>query len=148
MKKRVKAPTVLFNASVILAGLKSPTGGSAKLLEFSKNKVIKGIISEVILDEILRNASRIGLEKQKVSQWLETAFASIKNAPKKKTVDIFKKKVVYDGDAHVLASSYEAKTDFLVSLDKKHILSLKNKIKTTKILSPAELIQTLSKQKQ
>lgn len=145
MKKKYKPPVVLFNASVILAGLKSSTGGSAKILTYSKKKIIKGIISEIVLDEVLRNIPKIGFEKQQVSKWMQTVFKRIENAPKKETVDIFKKKVIYEGDAHVLASSYEAKTDFLATLDKKHLLILRDKIKTTKIVSPGELIRRLSK---
>jgi len=46
------SPTVLFNASVVLAGLKSPQGGSGELLLWSKQKKIQGLISEAILDEV------------------------------------------------------------------------------------------------
>ena len=47
------------------------------------------------------------------------------------------------GDVHLLTSSKNAKADYLVSLDKKHILSLKKKLKDFKIVSPGELIQIL-----
>lgn len=45
-------------------------------------------------------------------------------------------------DNHVLACGLEAKVDFIVSGDKKHLLSLK-KFKNIPIISPAEFLKTL-----
>jgi len=132
-------PTVLFNASVILAGLKSPSGGSGKLLSWVKQRKISGVISEPILDEILRNADKIGQNREETQKNLLKLF-EIHPEAKKDTVDKFKKIVVHLGDTHVLASAYEAKVKFLVSLDQKHILALKDKVKDFKIVTPGELI--------
>ena len=138
MRKR-KTPIVLFNASVVLAGLKSPFGGSAKLLSLCKNKKIQGLISEVILDEIVRNTPKIGLSREAVKD-LGSLF-DIKIAPQKQGVESFRGIVTDFGDAHVLASCQEGKAEFLVTLDKKHLLVLKNKVKIFKIVSPGELIE-------
>ncbi|MBI5123209.1 hypothetical protein HZA75_05110, partial [Candidatus Roizmanbacteria bacterium] len=46
MEKNLKTPIVFFNASVIIAGFISPTGGSAKLLQWTKENKITGVISE------------------------------------------------------------------------------------------------------
>ena len=54
MQKNINTPTVFFNASVIIAGFISINGVSAKLLGHIKENKIKGIISEIILDEVLR----------------------------------------------------------------------------------------------
>lgn len=143
MRKR-KIPIVLFNASVVLAGLKSPFGGSAKLLSWCKNKKIQGLISEVILDEIVRNTSRIGLSREVIKD-LGSLF-DIKIAPQKENVDFFRGIVSDFGDAHVLASCREENADFLVTLDKKHLLVLKNKVKAFKIISPGELIEMYKQQ--
>lgn len=51
--------------------------------------------------------------------------------------------MIDQGDSHVLASALELDVDYLVSLDKKHILALKNKIKKFAIASPKELIEKL-----
>lgn len=137
-------PSVLFNASVILAGFKSPTGGSAKVISWVGKGKIKGIISETILDEILRNASKIGFEKIELDKKLQKIF-QITNEPKVEIVDQFKSIVLNFGDAHVLASCKQSKADFLVTLDQKHLLVLKNQIKKFKIVTPGQLIGKLSK---
>jgi len=138
VKKRVIS--VFFNASVVLAGLKSPKGGSGKILSWAKQKKIKGVISEIIMDEILRNALKIGFDKLVLEKKIKEIL-QIEAAPKQEIVSKYNSIVIYFGDAHVLASSEQAKTEYLVSLDQKHILILKDKIKVFKIVTPGELIQ-------
>lgn len=134
---------VLFNASVILAGLKSPSGGSGKLLLWVKQGRIKGVISEIILDEVLRNAERVGFTRERVEKSTNDTFTQISPTPKEKIVEQFKEKVLDLGDAHVLASAKEKRVQFLVTLDKKHLLVLKDKIKIFKIVLPGQLIELL-----
>jgi len=136
-------PKVFFNASVILAGLRSPAGGSGKLLNWSLNQKINGVISEIIVDEAIRHADKIGVKPAHLQLTLKTIFSQIQTAPAKKNVIKFNKIVIDPGDAHILASCYEIKPDFLVTLDKKHLLILQNKIKWMKIVSPGELITKL-----
>lgn len=145
MVKRSKTPKVFFNASAILAGLHSPKGGSAKLIAWAKKREITGIASEIILDEVFRRLGKIKLKESEAKTRLRGMFSEITPVPKRSAVDAFKKIVIDFGDAHVLASSKETKANYLVSLDRKHILSLKKHVKKPKIVSPGELIQILSK---
>lgn len=144
MGKKQNIPTVLFNASVILAGLKSPTGGSAKLLQWSRQKRIAGITSEIIIDEATRHAHKIGVEKKWIIKQTLSVFTRIYPAPQNSTVRLYNKIVLDYGDAHVLASCQEAKAKFLVTLDKKHLLILQKKIRQISIVSPGQLIEKLS----
>ena len=138
-------PRVFFNASVILAGLNSPTGGSGKLLSWCRNRKINGVISEIVMDETIRHTGKIGINPAHVRLAIKTIFGQILEAPAKENVAKFDKIVIDPGDAHILASCYETKPDFLVTLDKKHLLSLTKKIKWVKIVSPGELIRKLTK---
>lgn len=138
--QKANPPVVLFNASVILAGIKSPTGGSGKLLSWSKDRKINGLISEIILDESMRNGPRIGVEPMLVARKIKNFGIGIRVAPDSSVVDKFKNIVIDLGDAHVLASAQEEKADFLVTLDKKHLLILQKAVKKFKIVSPGELI--------
>lgn len=138
-----KIPKVFFNASVILAGLKSPLGGSGKILKWGRQKKIKALASELILDEVLRNMVRVGLTEDQIAKSAKEIFLIVP-APGASLVKNFYKISVNVGDSHVLAGSTETKADFLVTLDKKHLLVLKDRIKTFKIVSPGELIEILS----
>ena len=142
MKNLKRKPIVFFNASVILAGLKSPNGGSAKLLNWVKENKIIGIISETVIEEVLKNTNKISLTKEKALKLISQIFLIVES-PNKKYFPVFKNIVLDEGDIHILVSAKNVKANFLVSLDKKHILSLKNKIKDFKIVSPKELIEFL-----
>jgi len=142
MRNLERRPIVFFNASVILAGLKSPNGGSAKLLNWVKENKIIGIISETVIEEVLKNTNKISLTKEKALKLISQIFLIVKS-PNKKYFSVFKDIVLDEGDIHLLVSAKNVKANFLVSLDKKHILSLKNKIKDFKIVSPKELIEFL-----
>lgn len=138
MKNRI--PLVFFNASVVLSGINSPQGASAKLLALVGNKKIKGVISEIIYHEIIKNAAKINFLKPVLTKKIDIFFPYLLKAPAAKTVIKFSAKTIDPGDAHVLASALEIKADFLATLDKKHILILKNKIKEFKIVTPGELV--------
>lgn len=143
MKKNLITLTVFFNASVIIAGLISQNGGSAKLLKYVKENKIKGIISEIIYDEVMRKSEKIGLSPNEIKRKLFLIFDNIKKAPEENLVRKFNNIVIDLGDSHVLASSTEVKADFLVTLDKKHLLILDKKIKGLRIVSPKQLIERL-----
>ena len=134
---------VLFNASVVLSGLRSPSGGSGKLLQFIEQEKIDGKISEIIFDEILRHYQKLGIKKTKVQSEVVKLFKDFLSAPTNKMVKKYKNTVIDEGDCHVLASCEEEKIKYLVTLDKKHLLVLKGKIRNLEILTPGELIQKL-----
>ncbi len=117
---------VLFNASVILAGINSPSGGSAKLLSFAKRRKIQGVISEIILSETLKHAGKLNRTQKEMVEFCDITFSEILRAPHKKSVQKYLHIVIDEGDAHVLASAEEGATDYLVTLDKKHLLVLKS----------------------
>lgn len=147
MKRKNLKPRVFFNASVILSGIATPSGGSGKLLSLVRQKRIIGIISEVILDEVLRHTKKVGLKKITVEKLVYTLFTPLSPPPKQEHVQRFSIIVIDQGDTHVLASSHETHADFLVTLDKKHLLILRSKIKSVKIVSPKDLLEWLKNSK-
>ncbi len=143
MKRKDTIPVVFFNASVILSGIRSSSGASAKLLRFAKQKRITGLISEIILDETLRHADKIGFSSSAISTVVTRIFVPIYPPPNNIAVRTYTAQVIDSGDAHVLASSRELDADYLVTLDKRHLLVLQDTIKWIKIVSPKELIEQL-----
>ncbi|OHA62120.1 MAG: hypothetical protein A2117_00670 [Candidatus Wildermuthbacteria bacterium GWA2_46_15] len=135
------SPLVFFNASVILAGLKSSTGASRKLLEWAAQGKIRAVVSEVVLDEVWRNLRKLDISEALLKK-IVISFR-IEKAPAGKELKRFKKLLVDPDDVHILTSAKRADADFLVTLDKKHILVLQRKIQWTKIVSPGELFKTL-----
>jgi|SRR3989339_991579 len=138
----MKPAVVFFNASVVLAALRSPNGGSAKLIRYCRQKRITGIISEVVLDEIRRNLIKIKASSVQTKRAI-LSFQKILAAPTENLVKKYQRIVIDSGDGHVLASANEAKVKYLVSLDKHHILALAKKITKFKIVNPKQLIQRI-----
>ncbi len=133
---------VFFNASVILAGLHSRTGASGTLLTLVRQRKIIGIISEIVWNEVIRNTIKIGLSREKTIRWLHQYFLII-SAPEKSKFPPYKKITVDEGDIHLFVSAEESKSCYLVSLDKKHVLTLQKHITSCHIVSPKELMEYL-----
>ena len=55
------------------------------------------------------------------------------------------KKVTEEKDAHVIAGAYKAKANCLITLDKKHLLSLKKQKLPFSIISPKEFLEFFRK---
>lgn len=134
-------PRILFNASVILSGLASPSGGSGKLLKWTQTGKVQGFVSEIILDEVKRHRRKLGISKSAVSVVMRGFTVVL--PPSVTNVREFEDIVIDVGDAHVLASAKEQNVEYLVTLDKKHLLALQKKLKVFKIVSPKELISRL-----
>lgn len=130
---RYSKPVVFFDASVIIAGLLNPLGGSGKIIRWVKEKKIIGLISVIIVEEVKRHIVKTDIE----------SYFIVANPPSKRNVRKYNNIVIDQGDSHVLASALELGVDYLVSLDRKHILVLKDKIKKFLIVSPKELIERI-----
>ncbi|MBI4226532.1 hypothetical protein HY612_05470, partial [Candidatus Roizmanbacteria bacterium] len=74
MKKSTVPVIVFFNASVIIAGLRSPNGGSAKLLNFTKQRKIAAIVSNIIVNEVLKHQVKISMNHYQIIDYLEKRF--------------------------------------------------------------------------
>lgn len=133
---------VFLDASVIIAGLYSPTGGSALVLKLIEKNVMIGSTSRAVLGEVQRNVVKKLPQKIKFyTELINSSKITVLDYPDKKDVspwyDIIEAK-----DAHVLASCVKSKADFLVTLDRKHfMLSDVQKEVPFKIVAPKELIE-------
>lgn len=145
MKTEQIIPRVLFNASVVFSAFCSETGASRKLMTFIKRKRINGLISEAILDELLKHADKIPADRERLCGEIDQYFGNILPAPEEKNVSRYKQFMLDEGDAHLFATYQEARCDALVSLDKHHVLALKGKLPGCTILAPSELLQRLRK---
>ena len=125
--------------------MRSPKGGSGKLLELVRTGKIDGKISEIVFDEVLRHSGKLGLNPVSAAIKNTQIFKGILPAPDESTVKKCKKLVIDEGDAHILASCKEGKIKYLVTLDKKHLLVLNSKIKGLNIITPGGLIGIVEK---
>lgn len=135
---------VFVDASLIIAALISPTGGSNKLLQDSKNKKLIAITSETVINEVKANLSKIkGVTTDDVNHFIIESKIITRQKVTKKELEIVAD-ILEEKDRHVLAGAILTKCHYLVSLDKKHLLN-ENIQKTVdiKLVSPKQLIEAL-----
>lgn len=139
---------VFFDASVIIASLLSPTGGSSQLFKFIKAGIITGFTSENVLEEILEERKFIKLNKtrQEIEGFTAQSGLIIREKVTEDEIKPFLGEIDKD-DAHLIAAAKHVKCHYLVSLDKKHVLKIevRKKFLPLIIVSPKELLQVLVK---
>lgn len=136
---------VFLDASVIIAALLSPKGGSAKICQTAQEKKILAISSKTVVNEVLANLHKMRRIGQKnVEDFILQKGIIIRQRVTKNEIIPFQG-IVEEKDAHVLAGAILTRCDYLVTLDKKHFLKeeVKKKVKNMKLIAPKELIPKL-----
>lgn len=137
---------VYFDASIIIASLISTTGGSSLLLEYIKLKKVIGITSQTVIDEVLEEDKYKKLHKSKtqIKQFIaqsgllvRESITALEIAPYQKIVDT--------EDAHLIAGAKLTRCQYLVTLDKKHLLKdeIRGKVLPLKIVNPKKILEEL-----
>ena len=132
--------TAFLDSSVLFSAVNSPIGGSSKLFALKR---IKLATSSTVLTEVERNV-RAKLQSFHLDRFfmLVSQIGIIQQVPNPKLINQAKK-VIAEKDAVILQEAKRAKTHYLVTLDKKHFLTLKVEkyLKPQKVLTPKMLIQ-------
>ena len=138
--------TIFFDASVLVAGAHSPTGGSALLLEACKRG---GFTAQTSFPVILETFHTLRGEFPTSSlarfyDYLIEIDWEIFPVPAEETLQKYAS-LIDPGDLHVLAAAVEGRSQFLVTLDRKHILDAAAAVKAAKlpirILAPGDFIK-------
>jgi len=115
-------------------------GNPGKIVDLWKKGEILVFISPSILTEFVLILERFQIDRQKIGRFKKfIENKSVKILPNKK-VKVCKDKK----DNKFLEVAWRAKADYLITGDKKHLLSLKE-FKGTKILSPREFLRVYKK---
>ena len=137
-----KKPKILLDSSVLLAGLYSNKGRSAIILSLIKSKKLIGFISPSVIEETQRNIRKKFSSKlfSKLEEIIKVTNICEVFDPK----DILKfKTLVNIKDLHILVFAKSSKSDFLITLDKKHLKTKKIQKADLpfKILTPKEFLE-------
>lgn len=137
---------VYFDASVIIAAMFSSQGGSAKLIQFARAGIVAGITSQTIIEEIESNSAKINKNPRQIRQFIKNSLILVRKRIILSETAVYENIVDAD-DAHVIAGAKLTKSDYLVTLDRKHLLKegVKSKVKPIKIVTPKELLLKLIK---
>ncbi len=138
------APKVFLDASVIVAGIKRPIGGSGLILEACQKGKIKGILSRIILKEAEKNiVKKFGVEfLLKYYRWLGQTDLRVVKLPTEEEIKKYRS-LIATKDVHVLATAIKSKAEFLLTLDRKHFMTpkIKKAQLPIKILLPGNFLK-------
>lgn len=140
---------VYFDASVIIAALLSPTGGSSELFKLVNKGILKGITSQTVVEEILEEdkPSKLKKSKEELEQFiLKTGLLIRKNITKQNLIPY--QNLIDIEDAHLVAGANLTGCKYLVTLDKKHLLKddIQKRFLPLIIVSPKELLKDLAEE--
>lgn len=130
--------TIFLDASVILSGLVSPTGGSGKVLEAAKRQKLTLFTTPLVVEEVIRHLDKLNILPDKLHRLLSSKTVRLLADPNEKTIEKFRHVCHDPNDAHVLAGAVISGVNILLSLDKKHILApnVQNALQPMSIRSP------------
>ncbi len=128
---------VVLDANIVISAIIFG-GKPAVVLGLARSKDIEVFVSEPIIGQIVRalrlkfgwNNWRINNFSVDIQELTTTVFPNI-------NINIIKEK---DSDNRILECAVEAQADYIVSGDKKHVLSLKE-FEGIKIISPKEFLE-------
>ena len=140
-----KETRLFFDASVLVTGAHSTKGGSALLLEASKAGGFRAQATSAIFLESLHALREFPPEsiRRFYRLLVEVRWELLPVPPS----DVLKQylRFIDPKDVHVLAAAVEGKAEFLLTLDRRHILSAAEPVKTANlpiiILRPGDFIR-------
>ena len=142
----MRAHRVFFDASVIIAALLSPTGGSALLFQYVKLGKIIGITSQTAIIEVLEEdkSKKIKRPKEEIEQFIAQSGLIVRESITVEEIAIYHNRIDVE-DAHLIARAKLTKCLLLVTLDKKHLLKedIRKRFLPLKIVSPKELLEEI-----
>lgn len=135
---------IYFDASVIIAAILSKTGGSAKLLQFARLGVIAAVTSQTAAEEVEGHALKIDKTLTEIRQFIKDNKIVVREKISKTEEEPYLG-LVEEDDIHIVVGAKSTKCDFLITLDKKHLLKkeVKKLLKPLKVVSPKEYLEKL-----
>lgn len=135
---------VFIDASVLLSASLSPTGASREIIRLALRDQITLVVSQLVLQETERNLAT------KAPAAL-SAFEEFRNVVPFELVRPTKRQVLQAAsytalkDAAIVAAAKRAKVDYLVSLDRRHLVGVPEVEKRSglKIVLPEEFMEML-----
>lgn len=120
------------------------------ILKAAKRKKLKLVTNPSVIQETIEHLSKLNIEPVKLEKLLTKKILSLKSNPKAYIQERFSKVVKDPDDIHVIAGASLSGANFLVSLDKKHILTptVKKLLKPMQVVSPKEFWGQFKKNKQ
>jgi len=114
---------VFLDTSALFAGIWSASGGSRMILRLGELGAIRLLVSPQVLEEIERTLRRKAPNSLgTLALLLDRSRVEVVPSPPPRSVLKSRVLIGHLGDAQVLAAAWDAGSDYLVTLDRKHFL--------------------------
>lgn len=138
--------TLFFDASVLVAGAHSQEGGSALVLDACRLGGFTAQVSSLVVLEASQALERDFPRRSLARFYDYLAGIAWQLLPLPPEGDLHAYASLIDPkDLHVLAAAVEGESDFLLTLDRKHVLAAAERVEQAdlrlKILTPGDFIQ-------
>lgn len=137
---------VFFDASIIIAALLSPTGGSSQLFKLIKAGIISGITSQTVIEEVLEDdkPKKIKKSKDEIERFIAKCGLVIRRGVTQEEIEPYQNLIDIE-DAHLIVGAKLTSCTYLVSFDKKHLLhpDIKKRFLPLRIVSPKDLLEEI-----
>ena len=140
--------TLFFDASVLVAGAHSVSGGSALLLDACKLGGFTAQITFLIILEAYHTLDS-GFPRRSIDRfrgYLNGIHWEVLPVPQEEDLQRYTP-LIHAKDVHVLAAAAEAGCEFLLTLDRRHILAAAEAVQGAglpiRILTPGDFIQRI-----
>jgi len=137
--------SLFFDASVLVAGSHSPSGGSALILAACRAGGFRPQITAAVVLESFHALKGFPQESlERFRQLLEEITWELLPVPSTEVIQHYEK-YIDPKDAHVLAAAVEGRSEFLLTLDRRHILAAVEPVRNAgfliNILRPGDFIR-------
>lgn len=117
-------PKVFLDTSIFLASLRSPSGGSSEVLRYAVVGAVEAFLSKDVIDEVARHVHEV---EPTLRSLLLLNLAAIPLG----VISVTPEEVAWAAtfthakDSFIVAAAHKAGVDYLVTLDKRHLLDKK-----------------------
>lgn len=134
-------PKVFLDTSALIAGIASTKGAARELLRLAEIGLIELVVSRQVIVEADRNiTAKLPECLEDFRAYLEALAPVLVDDPPIRAVRRFSS-LIHPDDAPVLAAAVAAKTDYLVTWDRKHFLTKGPRaLMQPKVMTPGEFL--------
>ncbi len=142
-----KRALVFLDASVMAAASRSPSGGSSLVMEVCRGRRFRAAVSSRVLLEARVNIAEKFGETELIGFYRQLAALAPEMAdPPSPERLAGSATIVGDKDAHVLAAALECGADYLLTLDRRHLITaavLAAKL-PLRVMTPGEFLREIA----
>lgn len=133
---------LFIDANIFIAAVASNTGGSFYLLKACQKGIYQAVTTKLILEEAKKNIL-LKLSEKAYQRFIKLIKSLPLEIQPPGSLEEKQRGIITLKDEHVLAAALESRSDFLITLDKKHFFTsrIKQAKLPIKISTPKDFIQ-------